>query len=83
MAHGLVAVQCRGHQNVGAEIRPECLAVLDQLAEEWTAVETVRDVPGELGEDGEEGSAEVGDAEVQDEVVHARELLPRPSGEGE
>lgn len=60
---------CR--QNVRTEVWPESLSVFHQLAHEISTPEAVSDVPSELRQDAEKCCDEIGDAEVQDEEVHA------------
>ena len=50
------------------------LSELDGLADAVSAVEFVGGGPDDFRDDGEEGGEEVGDGEVQDEVVHPTHL---------
>jgi hypothetical protein len=72
----LKPVNGRHDENVRAEIGPDHLAKLNNLAD---CVAAVKVWPGrrphDLGEEGEKGREEVGEGQVQDEVVHPAHLM--------
>lgn len=70
-----MAIDGRGHEHVGAQVRTQGLPEFDEFAEQKAAVESVRYFPGQLGQHAEEGGDQIGDAQVQNEEVHAGEFL--------
>ena len=79
----LVSVHSRHDERVGAEVRPHGLDHLDELAERVPAVKPGEGkCPQDLGEEGEEGRQDVGDAQVQDEEVHPRDFGAPASAAG-
>lgn len=82
LADGVVAVDGGQHQDDGAEVGAEDLAELDALAEQVAALEAVREFPGELRQHVEERGHQVGDAQVEDVEVHARDFDATPEQDG-
>ena len=67
-----MTVNRRRHEDVRTQIWPQCLPILNELAQEEAAVESVGDIPRQLGEDAQKCRYQIGDAQMQDKEVHSR-----------
>lgn len=65
-----MSIDCRSHEHIRAQIRAQSLHILDQFAEEESAVKFFGDIPDQLGENTQKRCDQVGDAEMQDEKIH-------------
>ena len=76
VTYGQVAINGRGDQDVWRGIHGRHLEKLDRAAQEVVTLEPEGHVPNELRKDIKEGDEEIGEAEVDDQQVHATQLLP-------
>ena len=70
--HSIWPVDGCHDEDVGAEVRPDHLSEFDHLAEDRATVEVwAREGPHDLREQCQKGRQEVGERQVQDEVIHS------------